>query len=221
MVKHNSEQPHADQQGINFKECRHVSSRVHSKDKLDFVFGSSGIQGSFEIGDLPQSDAMLLLVVGKRDATSSLVSFQSFAFPSHRDGKDAQLAVVDAYKGNSSSPHLRMEDHINGKQAKTISKRVEQLNFNRIYAIEQGTYDVSISDHILQGNLADQLTTLSKRTLQLDKNHNYVILRTGDGKLEDQSLVAFPEVHIHSGVVPTTAVSSMLLALLAMAIRQW
>jgi hypothetical protein len=161
---------------------------VRSKDKLDFVFANSGIQGSFEIGNLPDTEALLLLVIEKRDPVSPLVAFQSYAFPAHTKGTNAQLAVIDTFKGNSSFPHLRMEDHVNIKEPKTISKRIEQLKFNRIYAIEEGSYDASISDHVLETEPA------SKRTFNLVKNQNYVILRTSDGH-SHQSLVVYPEVH--------------------------
>jgi len=182
-VKQNGQEPADDQQNIRFKECRHLAETVHSKDKLDFIFSGSGIQGSFEIGELPETDAMLLLVIERRDAGSPLASFQSFAFPSRVDGKDAQLAVIDAYKGNSSSPHLRMEDHVTDKEKKTVSKRVEQLNFNRIYAVEEGTYDASIADHAVNGVAA-------KTLMHLSKNQNYVVLRTG--MKAEQSLVVYP-----------------------------
>lgn len=188
-IKHNGKESSADQRGIKFQECRNIAGQVHSKDKLDFTFANSGIQGTFEIGTLPDADALLLLVVERRDSVSQLLSFQSFAFPSKTDGQSAQLAVIDTYKGNSSSPHLRMEDHVNTKEHKTISKRVEQLNFNRIYAIEEGTYDASISDHILDNEEHGEVS--SKQTFRLAKKHNYVILRTGGGLMK-QSLVVYP-----------------------------
>jgi hypothetical protein len=188
-MKQNGQESLPDQRSIRFQECRRMSGQVRSKDKLDFMFANSGMQGSFEIGKLPDADALLLLVVEKRDSASSLVSFQSFAFPSSSDGPNAQLAVIDTYKGTSSSPHLRMEDHINNKERKTISKRVEQLSFNRIYAIEEGTYDMSISDHILDGD--EHGAEGTKSTFHLAKKQNYVVLRTGGGQLS-QSLVVYP-----------------------------
>eukprot|EP00427_Karlodinium_veneficum_P035223 CAMPEP_0169292810 /NCGR_PEP_ID=MMETSP1016-20121227/62948_1 /TAXON_ID=342587 /ORGANISM="Karlodinium micrum, Strain CCMP2283" /LENGTH=166 /DNA_ID=CAMNT_0009383445 /DNA_START=228 /DNA_END=729 /DNA_ORIENTATION=- len=119
------------------------------------------------------------------------------AFESQRSrsvGENAQLAVIDTYKGNSSSPHLRMEDHVASKERKTVSKRVEQLSFNRVYAIEEGSYDASIADHFIdQREFEENALKPAKRELNLKKNHNYVILRTGDAKFVDQSLVVFPE----------------------------
>jgi len=214
-LKQNGREPQADQRGIRFQECRYISGQVQSKDKFDFIFADTGIQGTFEIGELPSTDALLLLVVEKRDAVSSLVSFQSFAFPSHADGKNAQLAVIDAFKGNSDSPHLRMEDHVNTKEPKTISKRVEQLNFNRIYAIEEGNYDASISDHVLdeEQHGADG----AKRTFHLVNKHNYVILRTGGGKFH-QSLVVYPELPRSSARCLSTGLVAFLVALVTTAL---
>jgi hypothetical protein len=186
-VTQNGAEAREDQRNIRFNECRCTASLVRWKDKLDFVFADSGIRGTFEIGELPDSEALLLLVVEKRDATSPLVSFQSYAFPAHADGKNAQLAVIDTYKGKSTLPHLRMEDHIDNTEKKLVHRRIEQLNFNRIYAIEEGSYDASISDHV------QDETGLEKKTFRLAKKQNYVILRTSDG-LQHQSLVVYPEL---------------------------
>lgn len=211
-VKQNGHEAQADQRNIRFRECRRMTSRVHAKDKLDFVFANSGIQGTFELEELPATDALLLLVVEKRDAASQLVAFQSFAFPSRVEGSNAQLAVIDTYKGNSSSAHLRMEDHVSSNERKTISKRVEQLNFNRIYAIEAGTYDTSISDHILEEADSPDVAG-SRRTMRLLKKQNYVILRTGDEHLH-QSLVVFPELP-QSASAPLAASLAVLIATFA------
>lgn len=201
---------------VTYSNCEHMTSSVHTKDKLDFDFEGTGMQGTFEVGELPDSDATLLLVVEKRDAKTPLVAFQSFAFPSRVGGKDAQLAVIDTFKGNSSSPHLRMEDHIGSKEKRTVSKRAEQLNFNRIYAIEEGNYDASISDHAQVTNAGDAASlaqrVTGKRTLHLSKSQNYVVLRIGDDKHYPQSLVVFPP-EMKSG---STMASRICLALFAL-----
>lgn len=187
-MRQNGQEPQVDQRDIRFQECRQMSGQVRAKDKLDFTFEDSGIAGAFVIGSLPSADEVLLLVVQRRDASSPLVAFQSFAFSSHSDGKNAQLAVIDTFVGSSSSPHLRMEDHVDSKEKKTISKRVEQLSFNRIYAIEEGAYDTSISDHNLDKTGG---ADTSKTTIHLAKKHNYVILRAGDEQFH-QSLFVYP-----------------------------
>jgi hypothetical protein len=198
-VLQNGEHSHTDEGSIRFKECRPLSQHVQAKDKLDFAFANSGIQGTFEVGSLPASDATLLLVVEKRDAASQLMAFHSIAVPAQTDGSTAQLVVVDAYKGNSSAPHLRMEDHIGMKESKAVvSKRVEQLNFNRVYAIEEGMYDASIADHILDDEEDEEQGRRSKALVRLSKGNNYVMVRTGDPRLSDQTLFVYPHEDLRS-----------------------
>jgi hypothetical protein len=206
---------------VLYQNCEHISSNIHAKDKLDFDIEGSGIQGTFEVGDLPDSDATLLLVVEKRDAKTPLVAFQSFAFPWRAEGKTAQLAVIDTYKGNSSMPHLKMEDHIAGKEQRTISKRVEELNFNRIYAVEEGMYDASITDRVQSPKdmaMIEERVT-AKRTLHLTKSQNYVILRTGDDKHFPQSLVVFPPEMRSGAMMGMVSRACLSLLLLGLAVN--
>jgi len=181
VKKNGQEMIAAESQPLQFNECRYIKSRVQPHDKLDVVLRDMEIHGTFEVGALPASDAVLLLVLEKR-ATSPLVNFQSFAFPATTDKKDAQLAVIDAFRSNSSLGHLKMEDHTTGKEEKTVSKRVEQLNFNRVYSIEEGTYDASVAGQS------------DKKLLNLAKNQNYVVIRTGEEGHFPESLVLFPEL---------------------------
>merc|ERR1740129_1003849 len=97
---------------LRFRECRHFNSQLQPHDKLDLMLSGIEIHGTFEVGALPASDAVLLLVLQKRDH-SKLLSFQSFAFPAGAQAGEAQLAVIDAYKANHSSfASLKVEDHI-------------------------------------------------------------------------------------------------------------
>lgn len=191
-VKHNG---HAvfdeDSHGVGYKACRYVSNRVLAKDKLDFAVETTGTEGTFEVGDLPATDALLLLVIS-HDVKSPLIRFQSFAFPTGNDNQDAQLAVIDAFKGTNAGPHLRMEDHVTGKDAKKAEKRVEQLNFDRVYAIQEGSYDTLVMDRH-NATTDEQMEAGTKRIVNLHRNNNYVVLRVGDDKHFPQSLVVFPE----------------------------
>merc|ERR1712217_141284 len=81
-----------------------------------------------------------------------------------------------------------MEDHISGKEAQTVSKRIEQLNFNHVYAIEEGSYDATIKDRV-----NENLEVRSRKVLKLKKNQNYVILRTGEEGHFEESLMVFPD----------------------------
>mmetsp|Transcript_89185 Transcript_89185/g.177309 ORF Transcript_89185/g.177309 Transcript_89185/m.177309 type:complete len:274 (-) Transcript_89185:49-870(-) len=173
------------QNALRFRECRRFDTPIQAHDKLDLTLSGIEIHGTFEVGALPASDAVLLLVLQRRDH-SKLLSFQSFAFPTGAETKEAQLAVVDAYKGNHSSrAHLKVEDHVNNKEAHEVSKRVEELNFNHVYSVEEGAYDASVSDQ------------KAKKLLNLVKSQDYVVLRTGEDGNFPESLVVFPEV-VHS-----------------------
>jgi len=175
--------------GLRFNECRYIRSHVQTNDKLDIVVKDNDIHGTFDVGELPSTDAVLLLVLSKQQG-SPLLSFQSFAFPVNPESEDAQLAIIDSYKGHASNitngtvPHLKMQDHVSAKAAHS-SRRAEQLNFNRVYAVEAGTYDTSV----VQG---DRVQTHSK-VVQLKKRSNYVIIRTGDSINFPEGLVVFPQ----------------------------
>jgi len=182
LIRKNGHEMLADaKNALSFRACRYIRSRVQPHDKLDMMLRDVEIHGTFEVGTLPASDAVLLLVLEKRDSSTPLVSFQSLAFPATDGKKDAQLAVIDAFRGNATVPHLRMEDHMTGKEEKTVSKRVEQLSFNRVYPIEEGTYDASIAGHS------------AKKLLKLARSQNYILLRTGEDGHFEESLVLYPE----------------------------
>lgn len=179
-IKHNG-LPLASRKGVAFNECRYVEGAVKEKDKIDFSFDKLGIEGTFEVGELPMVNALLLLIVQKRDERSQLLSFQSFAFPTTSGENDAQIAVIDTFKSTTGQkPKLRMEDHRNESAKQKSARRVEELFFNRVYAIEPGYYDMFIPDN------------KKPTSIHLNKGEDYVVLRTGDGNHYAVNLVAFP-----------------------------
>jgi len=215
VVKKNEKEMLVDEENpIAYKECRYLSGNVEQHDRLDLSLRDVEMHGTFEVGELPNSDAVLLLVLDKRE-NSPLVGFQSFAFLSRPDAKDAQLAVIDTFKGNSSAPHLKMEDHINEKEKKTVSKRIEQLNFNRVYSVEEGEYEASVADKT-RGKTADDETHLeqaTKKSLHLAKSMNYVVLRVGGSSPEyPESIVVYPETPMGKSGSTRMALSWMAVA---------
>mmetsp|Transcript_57600 Transcript_57600/g.106465 ORF Transcript_57600/g.106465 Transcript_57600/m.106465 type:complete len:286 (-) Transcript_57600:42-899(-) len=200
---------------VGYGHCAYAKDHVESSDKLDFLLRGTETQGTFEIGELPQSDSVLLLVLERRDAHTSLVGFQSFAFPIHSEDQGAQLAIIDAFKGNSSKPLLRMEDHITVKQDKAIAKRSEVLSFNHVYSVEPGTYDAFVEVHNKEE--AHFLANATKRIAHLGKNANYVIMRMGDAT-HQQSLLVFPPEQ-SAGVRPAVTLLSIVLVSLASLMR--
>lgn len=173
--------------GVPFKACRYSSTSIKTHDKLQFDLAGVGAEGTFEVGALPDDDAVLLLVIERRDVNSTMIGFQSFALPSSDSDHDAQLAVIDTFRGSTVSAHLKMADHV-GK-GKAVSKRVELLNFNRVYSVEEGAYDASVEF---------KTSDAFGKILHLKKKEHYIIMRTGDDGKFGQSLVVFPEAGLQS-----------------------
>ena len=74
-----------------------------SGDKLEFKVGDASA-GTFSVSDLPNNDAVLLLVIHRHDTLSTAVSFESHVFASLQN---AQVAIIDTYKADLS---LRPDD---------------------------------------------------------------------------------------------------------------
>jgi len=164
---------------LGFQQCKYTTTGVLAKDKIDFMLADAGIEGTFEVGDLPQTDAVLLLVLQKHDDHSPLMAFQSFAFPPNSGADEAHVAVIDATVG-SGKAHLQIAD----RPIQGDAKRVEELSFNRVYALDQGRYDLAV---------LDQDKASPKEEVGLLGRRDYVLMRTGEG------LVAFPKDEFRSG----------------------
>jgi len=171
----------ASERGLGFDECAYAPAGVLAKDKLDITIEDMGIQGTFEVGDLPDSDAVLLLVIQRRDEKSPLIAFQSFAFPMNTGNGEAHLAVIDASVGLAKT-HLKVQDL---HAATPKDTRSEELGFNRIYSLDPGSYSFAVLGE------AEKST---KQEVQLEGHQDYVVIRTSkDGK---DKLVAFPHEEI-------------------------
>jgi len=184
---------------LGFQQCSYSPMSVLAKDKLDFVLAETGIEGTFEVGDLPQTDSVLLLVLQKRDEKSPLMAFQSFAFPSNSGRNDAHVAVIDATSAGAKA-HLQIADRPLQPGTKPLK---EELSFNRIYALEQGKYDVSV---------LNQGKETPRQDFELNGGRDYVLLRTAGDTLGLPSLVAYPHDQVQSGATK----SAVLVAFLAM-----
>jgi hypothetical protein len=173
---------------LPYKGCGEYDVDLSPGTKVDFRVGESTV-GTFTVSDLPQSDATLLLVIHRRDAKSSAVSFESHVFP---DSVQAQVAVVDTYRGKSVSEVL-IQDASN-----VTARRQELLRFSTVVAVAPGDYEVILSGDGVQRSV----------TQFAAKMHNaYVVLRVGVDSLRGPSypeeLVIFPEtqqaIAAHSG----------------------
>jgi len=173
-IKHNG---NSNGTKLAFNECSYIEGDVKERDKIDMTIGE-GINGSFEIGELPPIDALLVLIAEKFDEKTEVLSFQKFAFPRNPD--TAQVAAIDTYKTNTEqNPMLRMET-----VEQDGTRLSEKLHFNNVYNVQQGDYELFIDD-------SDKPTPV-----QLNKGEEYVVLRTGDAVNFPLDLFAFPKIAI-------------------------
>jgi len=139
----------ASNEALPYNSCKYVDGKVFNKDRVNFAMEKAGIEGTFEVDELPSSDSVLLLIAQKRDAgKTDLMSFQSFAFPAaDPNSNDAQVAFINTIPDTDKSERIRMSDAAHAKSlsySKTSASREEDVLFNRVYVIESGNYDVDI-----------------------------------------------------------------------------
>lgn len=179
VAKIDGQEPFADSP-VGFRECRYVggAGTVKAGDRLSLTLRDAELHGTFEVGSLPPTDAELLLVPYKRKG-SPMIHFQSFAFPTRADGKDAQLALLDAYGGSASgAARMRMADAVEHGKPKG---RAEELAFDRVYQVDAGVYETSVDG-------------TTPKLVNLLKDQNYVFIRAGDDESSDsEGLMVFPE----------------------------
>jgi len=168
-----------------YKGCRDFMAPLKSGDKLEFKVGDASA-GTFAVSDLPNNDAVLLLVVHRHDTLSTAVSFESHVFSNLAN---AQIVVLDTYKGKAKAHTSIMdaESHVK-KDQKQDKARSEELRFDSVVAVNPGHYEVALT--------GDDGETKAKTELVALNHESYVVLRTGvesqQGPKYDQELVVFP-----------------------------
>jgi len=162
-----------------YKSCVDFKTQLKAGDKLAFKVGDANA-GVFSVSDLPNNDAVLLLAIYRHDTLSTAVSFESHVFANLLN---AQVAVIDTYKGSAKS-HLKIMDD---DQAKTA--RAEDLRYDSVVALNSGKYQC-----LLEG--ADG-KSVSKEDLVALNRESYVILRVGveaqAGQSYPQEIVVYPK----------------------------
>eukprot|EP00928_Gymnodinium_smaydae_P066266 TRINITY_DN49301_c0_g1_i1.p1 TRINITY_DN49301_c0_g1~~TRINITY_DN49301_c0_g1_i1.p1 ORF type:complete len:277 (+),score=36.28 TRINITY_DN49301_c0_g1_i1:122-952(+) len=180
---------------LPYKSCEDFPAKLEIDDKLDFKMGDADA-GTFSITDLPESDAVLLLVVHRHDTVSTSVAFESHVFA---DLKNAQLAVIDAYKGPAKSMPKISDAKVIGNR----TKRSEEVRYDSVVALNPGFYEVE-----LFGND----TGKSKATLVANEHESYVVLRVGvdarEGPSYPEELVVYPHFDsVRSGSMTKSGLS--------------
>jgi len=189
-----------------YKSCEDFFSQLIPGDKLKFKVGDANA-GTFTISDLPNNDAVLLLVIHRHDTLSTAVSFQSHVFANLLN---AQIAVIDTYKGEK-----RARAEIQDMNQGAAGYREEQLRYNSVVAVNPGKYNV-----LLIGADKNEV----KSDLVALNRESYVVLRTGvesqQGPKYDEELVVYPKSDpalLNSAARPIASLSAATLLLLVLA----
>jgi len=191
-----------------YKACKDFMSPLQAGDKLVFKVGEASA-GTFSVSDLPNNDAVLLLVIHRHDTLSTAVSFESHVFANLLN---AQVAVIDTYKGRAlAAPRIRdAASHSKGSDSRT-----EDLRYRSVVAVNPGVYDVELDDKEGKSFGKSQLVALNRES--------YIILRVGvdaqQGPKYAQELVVYPQSDpalLHSGAVSHGVFAALVAAVFAL-----
>lgn len=163
---------------LPYKNCRDFTTDLAPGQKLLFKVGNANA-GTFSVTDLPNNDAILLLIIYRHDTLSTAVSFESHVYANLLN---AQVAVVDTYKGADKAV-LKIEDHVDAS-----TSRSEELRFDSVVAVNPGKYEVQM--------VSSDGKTLGSESFVALNRESYIIMRTGvsaqQGSSYNQELVVFP-----------------------------
>lgn len=173
------------EQPLQYKSCGEWTPKLQSDDRIDFKVEDSAA-GSFTIEELPNNDAVLLMVIYRHDTISTAVSFESHVFSRLLN---AQVAVIDTYKGVAKG-ELRIQDKDSAQSTKegTPQTRTELLRYDSVVAVNPGLYEV-----VLQNEAGEQK---AKTDLVAASRESYIVLRCGveasEGVAYPQELMVYP-----------------------------
>jgi len=192
-----------------YKACSEFGPQLKAGDKVDFRVGDASA-GTFSVADLPNNDAVLLLVIYRHDTLSTAVSFESHVFANL---VNAQIAVIDTYKGAAKSV-ARIQDL---NEAKTA--RSEELRYDSVVAVNQGIYEVVLEDEQGEERAKKELVALNKES--------YIVMRCGveaqSGPKYPQELMVFPQSDkkvLTGSAVASSAGSLFTLFIMLVALQQ-
>jgi len=193
---------------MHYRTCKDFLKTLKSGDKLEFKVGDASA-GTFAVSDLPQNDAVLLLVIHRHDTVSTAVSFESHVFANL---KNAEVVVMDTYKRNLHSK-VSIKDALKGSKA-----RAEELRYDSVVAINPGQYQVEL--------MGANGKSAAKSSFVALNRENYVIIRTGieaqQGPAFPQELLIYPNSDVESlHGAATVAKASVALLVLLLGITQW
>jgi len=191
------------ERSLPYKSCEDFKAQLKAGDKLEFKVGDANA-GTFSVSDLPNNDAVLFLVIYRHDTLSTAVSFESHVFANLLN---AQIAVIDTYKGQAKST-LSIADQESAKTA-----RSEDLRYDSVVAVNPGLYEAVLTSTDGQVKSKAELVALNRES--------YVLLRVGieaqAGESYPQELVAFPnsDPSMLKGMASSLKVSTLALVFVA------
>jgi len=185
---------------MTYKACKDFLAPLKAGDKLEFKIGDASA-GTFSVSDLPNNDAVLLLIIHRHDQVSTAVSFESHVFANLMN---AQVAVIDTYKGS-----LKAMPRIKDREDATKNSRSEELRYSSIVAVNPGIYEVELDGADGEVKSKQELVALNRES--------YIVLRVGveskTGSSFPQELVVFPNSDpkaLHSSAAPVQALAALL-----------
>lgn len=193
-----------------YKSCRDFVAPLKSGDKLGFRVGDANA-GTFSVADLPNNDAILLLVIHRHDTLTTAVSFESHVFANLLN---AQIAIIDTYKGSAkASPRILDSEKAASKDATT---RSEELRYDSVVAVNPGAYEVVLLGPDNEAKAKSDLVALNRES--------YVVLRCGveaeEGPSYPMELVVYPlsDAHrlIYNGAFSSATPAPLAIAVAAM-----
>lgn len=199
-----------------YKMCDTFKPKLKVGDRIDFMIDDTEV-GTFTISELPQGDAVLLMVIYRHDTETTSVSFESHVFSSQ---ELAQVAVLDTYRGKERAELRIKEPPVDKpKQNRTAGGAADEvllqehvaknsrsddlgelLRFSNVVAVDQGAYEISLR------HPEDEQAIMTENFVAL-KRESYVIVRCGVeskvGKPYPQDLMFYP--HSNEADLPTPA----------------
>jgi len=161
-----------------YKECKDFKVQLKAGDRLDFMVGTTSA-GTFAIQELPQNDAVMMLVIHRHDTATTTAAFESHVFANLLN---PQVTTIDAYKGSAKGV-VKIEDKPDGK-----SERSEELRYNSVVAVNPGQYKV-VLDENGQTSASAELVAVNRES--------YVVIRVGleaqEGRKYPAEIIVFPQ----------------------------
>lgn len=180
---------------IEYKDCSMLKkTMIKDGDKLKFT--SNGLSvGTFHITELPVGSPLLLVAHRKDENTSSL----DFASSMFTDMEEAQIAVVDTYRGASEGQLRLTESHFSDVRP----EHAEVIEPNSVISVGAGKYQVS------RKNNNEDVVSPAALQFSVNDGDKVVIMRTGNDnrgtaslRIFPEELVMFPRESDKSGAVP-------------------